>query len=162
MGWLSGLFGGGSKSSSSSSTKNTTTNTSYQETNTQQASLSNVVTDGAVVSGSGNYVTTNFSPEVARLAGEISQGAYELGSSAFDLIEGAFENIADLTGETIENLETTNARSIDAVIQANQQVQNPTFNALADTVNKTIPLAMFAIGAFVIVKSTPTIIKAFK
>lgn len=152
MGFLSGLFGGRPKSSSSSKT------TTNQTTNTQQTSLSNVVTDGAVVAGTDNTVINEFSPEVRGAFGDL----VGLGEGAFDLIEGAFENIADLTGETIQSLESTNSRSIDAVIQANQQVQNPTYNALANTVNKTIPLLMFGVGAYALVKVTPAIVKGLR
>lgn len=121
-----GLFGG-SKSYSTSTTQQ------FQETNTQNSNLSGVVANSPVLTGSGNILNQSFSKEVA----------------------GAFENLADLAGESIKNLATNSTTSLEAVIEANQQVQNPAYNALAETANKVIPLAMFGIGALVVIKLVP-------
>lgn len=133
-----GLFGG-SKSYSTTTTKQ------FQETNTQNSNLSGVVaTNAPVLTGSGNTAINYFSSDVASSFDNL-----------IDLVGGAFDNVADLTGETLKNLEKSSSDSLAAVVEANQQVQNPTYNALANTVNKTIPLAMFAIGALVVVKVAP-------
>ena len=141
-----GLFSSKSRSSSVSTTQN------FQETNALNASLSGVVaTNAPVLSGSGNTAINYFSSDVA--------GSF---NSLVDLVGGAFDNVADLTGETLKSLEQSNTSSLNAIVEANQQVQNPTFNALADTITKVIPLAMFGIGALVIIRTMPSIKGMFK
>lgn len=128
-----GLFG-------SSKSYSTSTTNQFQETNTQNSNLSGVVANNPVLTGSNNTVYQDFPETVA----------------------GAFESLIDLTGESLKGLATTNTNALAGVIEANQQVQNPTYNALATTVSKTIPLLMFGIGAFALVKITPSLLKGFK
>lgn len=126
-----GLFGGDSKSYSTSTTLSTS------DVSTQNSSLSGVVSDAPLLTGSNINYTESFSGNVA----------------------GAFNSLIDLTGEVIKGLQTNSEKSLAGVIEANQQVQNPAFNALADTSKKLVPLAMYAILAYAAVRLLPIIMK---